>query len=153
MLVHVRTPDAKELDDEMYRLEFLVPDGVEGLAEQNLEKKKRFLFENLSYLLKHTPQAAVLHPKAQFPDNDALSTLHRGGPPANKQRVVLHYHPSFIEGWHLVGAPSLYDLTWFSLAGAAQTVRLVNPDGTELFIKDRYGWDQEETTAAETVPA
>lgn len=136
-MAHVRTPEAQQNEDRSFRLVFLVPDNIEGLEGSDAEQR-RFLFANIGHLLEHTPQAALLHPRADFPDDDATSILHRGEQPANKQRIVIHYPKAFVDS---VGA-GIYKLDWFTLASSAESVRLVKADGTEVFLKDRWGWDE-----------
>lgn len=132
MLRHIRAKDAAAIEKTQYRLVALVPERFFFEADLDRKLRKNFVLHNLHRLLENSPRVAVLQPIVDQPDT---STLFDG-----QQRVVIHYPRNFVER---VGTQAMLNLDWFTLACSAEAIRLVEADGTEIFIKDRFGQEEE----------
>jgi hypothetical protein len=132
-------PIAAQHEAEDFRLEFLVPDDALLPVFFDSPLARHQVFEALPTLLRKTPQAAVL-----YPNGDVIAATYRGSQPKNGWKVIAHYPPFVVDQ---VTPRGMLELTGFDLVALADSVRLLQKDGTAWFLKDRWGRDEPDQPA------
>lgn len=130
-MTHIRFGQPEAIEPSLYRLEVVVPHIDKGPQPED------WVF-HLQELLVKSPHWTLFDPEGH-----ELVMYLRQPIPEPHDLVVLHYDRPEIDIFNKAVHPR-----WFDLAANAQTIRIIHADGEVEWMKDRWGYDVNETGRA-----